>query len=139
MTETMDVSAEQDAAARELAEVISDLLARWHQWSAGHVYATGYASINAACRMARASRQYDDQNGSLDAQIDVSLMEAVDAQIDEIPQPWRTALEVQARNLATGAAVWSSPRLPKDDQARRAVVVEARRQFAARLARANLL
>ena len=139
MTETMEAAQRPDTDARETREVISDLLSRWHLWSSSHRYGAGDATVNAACRMARASRQYDDENGSLDAQIDVALMEALDAQIDEIPQPWRTALLLQARNLATGAAVWSSPRLPADDAARRAVLVEARRQLAARLARANLL
>jgi len=139
MVDLACVAEAHEMTERELGEHLSDLLSRWHCWAAGHVYAAGFASVNAACRMARASRQYDDENGSIDAQIDVSLLEAVDAQIEEIPQPWRTALQVQARNLATGAQVWSSPRLPSNEQARRAVLVEARRQFAARLARAELL
>ena len=139
MMDFADVATAGEMTERELSEHLSDLLSRWHAWCAGHVYSTGFASVNAACRMARASRQYDDVNGSLDAQIDVSLMEAVDAQIDQVPQPWRTALQVQARNLATGSQVWNSPRLPVCERERRAVLVEARRQFAARLARANLL
>ena len=128
-----------ELSERELAERVNDLLSRWHAWCAGHSYASGFSSVNAACRMARASRQYDDTNGSLDAQIDVSLMEAVDAQLNEIAQPWRAALDVLARNLHTGVSVWSNPRLPLDDRARAELVYVARKKFVERLARAGLL
>lgn len=139
MTATTEWCDESETAEVELSERVNDLLSRWHAWSAGHAYAHGYASVNAACRMAKASRQYDDQNGSLDAQIDVSLMEAVDAQIDAIADPWRSALMVQARNLYTGASVWNCPRLPRSGGARMEVLVLARKKFVDRLARAGLI
>lgn len=139
MTETIEIIEAQEMSGRELAEHINDLLARWHAWSAGHVYASGFASVNAACRMARVSRQYDDQNGSLDAQIDVSLMEAVDAVIDAIADPWRSSLSIQARNLCTGVSVWNSPRLPACQRARNELLAQARNKFIERLARVGLL
>lgn len=121
------------------AERINDLLSMWHWWSAAGTFAAGYPSQTAACRQARASRQYDDANGSLDAYVDACLCEAVDAVLDQVDQPFRTALHIQARNLATGAQVWTSPRLPADREARALLLVQARTFFADRLALAGLM
>lgn len=124
---------------RKLHEHINSLLARWHSWSAGHGYGMGYPTTNAACRMTRASRQYDDANGGLDAQIDNVLMEAVDAVVNAIAQPWCTALQIQARNLHTGRAVWLSPRLPVCPRLRGQVLATARTKFLDGLAKAGML
>lgn len=53
-------------------------------------------------------------------------MEAVDAVIDSIPQPHRTALAFQARNLNSRVQVWSSPRLPLNWEERQILLMEAR-------------
>lgn len=124
---------------RALHARLNELLADWHAWSAGHAYSLGYPCVSAACRQARCSRQYDDSNGSLDAHVDAVVMEAVDAVLDGIGQPWRTALSVQARNLSTGMQVWSSPRLPVNQVARLTMLAEARNKFAQALARADIL
>jgi hypothetical protein len=124
---------------RTLAEHVSDLLARWHCWSAGHSLVHGYPTQSSSCRAARASRQYDDENGGLDAHVDAVLMQAVDGVVDQIPDPWRTALAVQARNLHTGRQVWSSPRLPVCPMLRGQIVVQARRKFIEGLARGGLV
>lgn len=122
-----------------VAEQISSLLAQWHVWSAGFAVTNGYPAINATCRTARSSRQYDDANGSLDAHVDHLLMEAMDAVMDGIAQPWRTALCVQARNLATGYGVWSSPRLPACPLARAELLCAARNKLRDDLIKADLL
>lgn len=124
---------------RVLAENVSSLLAQWHAWSAGYAMTNGYPTGNSACRGARSSRQYDDANGGLDAHIDHVVMEAVDAVIDAIQDPWRTALSVQARNLRTGSQVWSSPRLPACVLQRSELLVAARKKFVEGLMRGNLL
>ena len=124
---------------RTLAEHINSLLAQWHAWSAGHALTFGFPSVNTSCRSARSSRQYDDSNGGLDAHIDHVLMEAVDGVIDAIPDPWRSALSVQARNLQTGAQVWNSPRLPSCAMQRGELVMAARKKFVEGLSRLNLL
>ena len=125
--------------ARANAERINSLLSMWHWWASAGTFAAGYPSQTAACRQARASRQYDDANGGLDAYIDACLCEAVDAVLDAVEQPYRTALHIQARNLATGAQVWSSPRLPADREDRAQLLEKARTFFADRLAMAGLL
>lgn len=107
-------------------DLLSDLLARWHAWSVHTPPAIGYYKENPSCRLYRASRQYDDHNGALDSDAENSIMQAVDAAIDRMLQPWKTAVEFNARNLVTGASVWRSPRLPADDIERAHVVMHAR-------------
>lgn len=121
-------------------EQLAELLSKWHSWSAEQSpMARSYSSFNSTCRYSRTSRQYDDANGALDADIDRVLMEAVEAVIYDIADPWRTALSVQARNLATGAAVWNSPRLPADPRERVALTAHAMKLFGTELARRNLI
>lgn len=124
---------------KQLAEHINSLLSQWHAWSSQQIPVHGFPTVNATCRQSRTSRQYDDQNGGLDAHIDQVLMEAVDSVIDAIPQPWRTALAFQARNLHQNAQVWSSPRLPSCAVQRAGVVMEARKRFCNLLASRNLI
>jgi hypothetical protein len=118
----------------DIDSVLDDLLSSWHKWSAQYQYGKGYPSTDIACRQARISRQYDDENGALDASVENSVMEAFDAAMDRIEQPWRTALSIQARNFATGARVWSSPRLPADPMERAILTTEARNRLMRELA-----
>jgi hypothetical protein len=138
ITTTADSIDEQDAH-RAIAEHVNSLLSQWHAWSAGHSVAHGYPTVNTTCRSARASRQYDDANGGLDAHIDHVLMEAVDGVIDAIADPWRSALSVQARNLHTGRQVWNSPRLPSCGMMRGQILMVARKKFVDGLARGGLV
>lgn len=133
-----DYDAVDDQLAHVCADRINEWLCRWHAWSRAHVHSTGFYGVNPACRQSRASRQYDDENGSLDAHIESVEMEAVDAVMDAIPQPWRTALSVQARNLYTGASVWVSPRLPACQRERAVLLMEARNKFHLAMLRANI-
>ena len=118
---------------------LNDLLAGWHAWSAGHVMEIGYQRTCPTFRQARASRQYDDANGSLDAHVDAVLMEAVDAVVSAIDNPWHAALSVQARNLHTGRSVWASPRLPACPTERAKLLGVARNKFAQGLEKAGIL
>lgn len=95
-------------------ELLNDLLRRWHVWTVHQPPEMGFYKQNAACKLYRASRQHDDQNGALDSDAESEIMEAVDAAIDRMQQPWRTAVQFNGRNLATGAEVWTSPRIPED-------------------------
>lgn len=122
----------------DVAERINDWLARWHGWCSREPYASGFYGVSPGCKQARSSRQYDDQNGGLDAHIDSVEMEAVDAVINAITDPWRTALAIQARNLNSGANVWRSPRLPASERERMVVLVEARKKFHLGLVRAGI-
>ena len=109
--------------------LIDDLLSRWHRWATSSHEVEGYPTECPSCRDFRTSRQYDDSNGALDANLDARMMTAIDALIDRIPQPHRTALQFNARNLCTNAQVWASPRLPKGE-ALVTMIVEARTMFA---------
>lgn len=107
-------------------ELVSDLLRRWHIRAVSTPPTTGYYTSNPACKLYRVSRQHDDMNGALDTDQDGQILEAVGYAIDQMEQPYKTAVEFNARNLATGAAVWRSPRLPTDDLERAQLVVVAR-------------
>lgn len=123
----------------DLDHLLNDLLVKWHRYSAGYSFGKGYPTSDATCRQSRTSKQYDYDNGAMDASVDQSIMEAFDAAIDQVEQPWRTALSLQARNLHTGNAVWVSPRLPVDPMERGVLLMEARNKLLKALAKAGVL
>lgn len=119
--------------------LLNDLLASWHKWASRYRYGKGYPAAAASCRPARASRQRDDENGALDAAIEDSRMEAMDAAMSRVPQPHLTALQFQARNMATGNSVWISPRLPADQMERAVLTLEARNKLLKELSKDGVL
>lgn len=130
---------EPEVSQADLNETLSDLLARWHQWSSSYSYGSGYPPVSAACRQSRTSRQYDDANGALDADVENKIMKAFDTAMWTIEQPYLTALQFQARNFATGRQVWNSPRLPTDESERCKLVSQAREMLMRALARSGLM
>lgn len=78
-------------------QALDNLLARWHRW-------------------AQAATRLDD-----------SLLRDFDALVGKVPPRLRAALALQARNLACGAQVWSSPRVE------RATIAKARARLHALL------
>lgn len=123
----------------EVEAILDDILSRWHHWSSSSRLVKGYASRSLVCGDFKISRQYDDSNGALDSDIENQTMKAVDFQISEMPEPFRSAIYCHARNLCTGVSIWSSPRLPQDREARAAIVVSARAMLSRRLALAGVL
>ena len=122
-----------------LEEELNSVLSRWHHWASDERTALGYPTTACGMQQYRASRQYDDSNGALDQDIENVIMAGVDACINAIHQPHRTALHVNARNLCTGYAVWSSPRLPEDALARAFMLSDAREMLIGRLLDRGLL
>lgn len=118
---------------RAQAAELDDLLSRWHQWQQGERVARGYAPKALVVGNFRSSRQYDDANGQLDADLEHRTMRVLDHQVREMAEPWRAALYADARACMLGIAVFTSPRLPADRQERERIVQQARRQLAARL------
>lgn len=118
---------------RDDEAILDDLLRQWHLWSIRDHLRLGYPEVSPACALYRASRQYDDQNGALDTDAHCERMQMVDTCIYSLADPWRTAVCINARNLATGRAVWASARLPQDTAERAAVAAEARGMLARRL------
>jgi hypothetical protein len=118
----------------DVDNLLNDLLVSHHKWSRRVGFGKGYPGQSASCKPARASRQYDDENGALDCGLEDSRMAAFDAVLYRIPQPHLTALQFHARNMATGVNVWSSPRLPVDLEERHVLLLEARNKIMKELA-----
>lgn len=108
---------------------LNDILAAWHAWQLAESIAEGYPSRSPSCVLGPAGGGGGDGPD----------MEAVDAVIDSIPQPHRTALAFQARNLHCRAQVWSSPRLPANPQERQVLLMEARNMLARGLIERGML
>jgi hypothetical protein len=94
-------------------EHIDHTLIEWHHWCSAESEAIGYPRTAAGCGMWRASRQYDDHNGSIDAYAENVICQAVDNLIAGMIDPYRSALHMEARNLVT-ARVWRSARVDQD-------------------------
>ena len=119
--------------------ILDDILSRWHHWVSHARMVKGFAPRALVCGEFKISRQYDDANGALDSDLEDSAMAAVDFQVSEMADPYRTAIHCNARNLSLGLSVWSSPRLPQDRAERAAIVVTARCILSKRLTSAGVL
>ena len=102
-----------------------ELLALW--WKAENAWlpVEGYPTECPSCRDYRTSRQYDSHNGAEETDARGVLIRHVNAAVQQVPEPYRTALYLLARNHATGVAVWRSARLPEDATERAAIVAHA--------------
>lgn len=118
---------------------LDDILSRWHHWASNRLMVRGYASRALVCGNYKVSRQYDDQNGALDGDIEADQMKAVDFQVSEMVDPYRSAIHCHARNLYLGVTVWGSPRLPDDAESRAWIVAKAREMLQRRLTLAGVL
>lgn len=100
----------------QLNDLLNEILREWHSWSANDSVGRGFGRHSASCRVGPGGT----------TSWEVADMETVDAVIDTIPQPHRTALAFQARNLNSRAEVWKSPRLPENWEERQILLMEAR-------------
>ncbi|KAF1003326.1 MAG: hypothetical protein GAK28_04765 [Luteibacter sp.] len=125
----------------ECAAALDDLLKRWHRWQMGFS-PVPVCGADPMFRNVKASRTFDTTSDAFDAELNGRLMEAVDFQVSEMPDEpnpggrngaYRSAIYCLAKNLALGASVWDSPRLPKDQMERAIVVLEARNILTRRL------
>jgi hypothetical protein len=128
-----DTDFDEGHAIAQVDLALNDLLSRWHTWGCDERTAIGFPSVSPFAKQYRASRQYDDANGALDQDVENVIMAGVDACVWAIPQPYRIALHINARNLCTGVAVWRSPRLPEDPLACAFLVSDARDMLLAKL------
>lgn len=139
LTETKDRPTVEEPSQQDINEKLNDLLSRWHAHCSGYTAGKGYPSGDAVCRQANSSSHWDWWNGSMDKAVDSKVMAAFDAVMWNIPQPYLTALQFQARNLFTGKQVWTSPRLPKDEYERTTMLIEARNILLKALARNGVM
>ena len=115
--------------------VLNDLLERWHVWKSGYRGQRSWGTASPTCRGAQSGMLYDRENGALDASIENTIMRGFDETVGRVAQPWNTALQLQARNLATGYEVWHSPRLPESRDEREVLLLEARNKLMSLLAK----
>lgn len=115
----------------ETDNVLDDLISSWYRWAKGYSETT-----HAKCAMfsgVRTSRQWDSENDVVDSTLHNATMQAVDFHLGELQPVYRTAIQLQARNLVTGYNVWTSPRLPTDPFERTTILIEARTTLLRRL------
>ena len=121
---------------------LDDLLVMWHRYRAGYSVGRGFSGRDATCRDFQTPTHWDWRNGALDGRVDAVIAKGVSDAVDTIPNAprrWNTALAFEARNLASKAAVWSSPVLPKDKEELAVLVLEARTMLLDRLRRDGVL
>lgn len=120
-------------------EMLDDLLCRWHHWQQQARLTRGYNSRSLVTGDYKVSRQYDDANGALDADIEDTVMRQVDFEVTEMKEPYRSAIYADARALSLGLAVFTSPRLPENPVERKMVMAQARNVLLARLISAGVV
>jgi len=109
------------------------LLVFWWRYERNWTPVEGYPVECPSTRGWHTSRQYDDMNGAQETDGRGQLAKDIGHIVNEMDEPYRTALYVLARNRATGVAVWRSPRLPENEQERMKIVAEAIDRFFAKV------
>lgn len=113
----------------EIDHLIDDLLSRWYEYRRGYRLARGYSGAGLTCRNYNTPTHWDWRNGAEDERAEKERMRGVDRAVERIPNEprrWRTAIEFEAMNLHSGAAVWVSPMLPRDRAELEVLRLEAR-------------
>lgn len=134
----MNALCDADYAECDISHAVSDILSEWHHWCSGYLGVPRIGS-SAIFRQARSPRGWDSIQDIVEREIDYDRMAAVDFHIGEMSPLHRTALQIEARNLATGRSVWASARLPADHMERARIVAAARADIAMRLTDAAIL
>jgi hypothetical protein len=124
----------------DLDVILNDLLSRWHWWATQFLHGQGYYNDQPYANMAPPlhGNVWNDELAN-DAKRENAELAEVDHAIDAVPQPHRTALWFNARNLYTGVHVWRSPRLPADAMARAQLVVDARKLLVVELQKREVI
>ena len=118
--------------------LLDDLLMAWHRWARGYQHVGGI-NTSPMFRECKNGRQWDTVSEIIDSDIEHTRMAAVDHLIMGLLDVYRTALQIQARNLCTGRSVWDSARLPKDPVERQMILVKAREALTIQLQGAGIL
>lgn len=118
--------------------ILDDLLSRWHSWARGFQVCPE-PGADPMFRNAKSSRGWDSIDDIVETELNSDTMEAIEFEVNEMADPHRSAIHVNARNLACGHLVWSNPRLPRDPAERALVIFEARILLTKRLLRAGIM
>lgn len=122
----------------DIDNILDALLIDWHIWCSNFRQVAQCGS----CAMftdVKSSRQWQDADEVLDNAKHNSTMKAIDFHVNELEPNHRTALQIKARNLATGVSVWTSARLPADPEARTVILMQAKSALLARLSAAGVM
>lgn len=126
--------------------ILDDLLSRWHHWSREKPLNGVDRLDDPAFRDVQNRSGWDSADDIVDAQLNAVTMRAIDFHVSGdgrgqggMPDPYRAAIYILARNCYTGAKVWLSPRLPKDPQERGVIIQEARNMLTRRLMAAGVM
>jgi hypothetical protein len=122
----------------DASAILDDILIRWWNWRAPIQPTRGHNRSAMGFESYRTSRQYDDENGALDDDIENQRMEAVSRQIDSLESLHRIAIYVQARALTLGVAVFTNARLPTSKTERDLLVMQARSELMRKIVAAGI-
>lgn len=122
----------------DIRQLFDDLLCQWHHWSRGYrpIADVGSSPMFHQCK---SGKQYEEQYDIAEQSLDDDAMRSIDFHVYELSPTMRTAIQINARNLATGWAVWRSERLPADSAERAIVLAGARAALLVRLMDAGIL
>jgi hypothetical protein len=123
----------------DIQNILSGMLADWHIYSQHTASRSGLPGRAAGFGQSRSNSQYDWENNVDSDLVDRRIMQGFDAAAQRVPQPWLTALQFEARNLAVRHQVWASPRLPADRIERELMIFEARTKLLKELAKDGVL
>lgn len=121
---------------------LDDLLARWHRYTEGYRFSKGYSNVSSTTRNFQIPTHWDWANGAVDEREEKIIMRGVSEAIERVPndpRPWKTMIQFEARNLAVGASVWHSPRLPTDKGEFEILRLEARNKTLKELYRQGVM
>jgi hypothetical protein len=136
----MTMSVWSSLLAQQRNEALDDLLSRWHHWQTQQTStARGHAARSTVVGDYIVSRQHDDANGALYDDEEQVTMRAVQANVDNMAEPYRSAAYVMARSLCLGPSAFTSPRLPKFPAERDRVLAHARQWLILRLVGAGMM
>jgi hypothetical protein len=119
--------------------ILDDLLSRWHSWARGFQVCPEPGADPMFRNVKSGRRNWDSLDDIIESDLTSATMEAVDFEVGEMPEPGRSAIYANARNLASRHVVWSSPRLPSDPAERAILILEARTVLMRRLLRAGIM
>jgi hypothetical protein len=118
----------------DIPDDLAGLLVAW--WRHERAESTAHLGMPRECPSTRgyvAGKNWASDHGDVDAIIMRRIIEAVDAAIDSLPPPERSAAHIAAKNIASGSQVWSSPRLPEDPAAQADVFASMVHRLSTRL------
>lgn len=118
--------------------LLDSILHDWHRWARGYQYGADVGS-SAMFNKTKSPRGWDTVAEIVEHEIDGGRMESVNFHIFELSSIQCTAIQINARNLATGRNVWASARLPTDQQQRAELICEARNALLVRLLAAGVV